>query len=170
MQIIYFTMFMTTLIVYVILGIPPAEQEFKRDRNIVATHMTAWHKGAVRKCAEEKTCSGVVDPKPYMFSSMLAGKAFDVARFVTRYDQTSNLLVTNVTASVPARGVSYDVVMSGLSEQADGESSMIGVFDKKTSRVNFTALSGIYKTKWVTLPSALASPMADGTPVIVTHL
>lgn len=170
MQIIYFTMFMTTLIVYVILGIPPAEQQFKTERDIVAIHMTAWHKAAVRRCATEKNCSGVVDPKPYMFASMLAGDAFSIARFSTRYDVTSNLLVTNVTAVAPSKGLSYNVIMGGLNKEVDGESSMIGLFDKSSSRVNFTALTGIYKSKWVDLPSALASPLTDGVPVIVTNL
>lgn len=169
MQIIYFTIFMTTLIAYVVLGLSPAEEQFKRDRDIVATHMTAWHKGAIKRCSTV-ACSGTVDPTSYMFSSMTSGSAFSKSRFTTKYDTASKLLITSVNKSVDDAGISYAVVMSGLNEMTNGESSSIGVFNRSASRVDFTSLTGIYKKTYVTIPSALATGIADGSPVIVTNM
>ena len=169
MQIIYFTIFMTTLIVYAVMGLSPAEEQFKTDRKVVATHMTAWHKGAALRCADV-ACNGVVDPKPYMYPSMTSAPAFSATRFTTRYDATSKLLVTSVTAAVTGRGITNDVVMSGLSEMVEGESSMIGVFDKGAAKADFTSLTGVYKKKSIAIPAGIAAGIVDGSPVIVTNM
>ncbi|MBY3151262.1 hypothetical protein HFO56_02535 [Rhizobium laguerreae] len=170
MQIIYVTMCMISLILYLALGLPQQEQQFKIDRQVLAAHMTAWHKGAVRRCVES-SCTAVVDPTAYLFPSMKVGTAFSKDRFTTRYDATTKALMTSVNAGVPAStGLSYDVIMSGLNEKMGGESSMIGIFDKGTSKVRLTALTGIYDKKIIDVPSGIAAGMTDGTPVIVSHM
>lgn len=170
MQIIYATMCMLSLILYLALGLPPQEEQFKIDRQVMAAHMTAWHKGAVRRCVET-TCTALVDPSAYLFPGMKDGTAFSKDRFTTRYDATAKVLMTSVNSSVPkSSGLSYDVIMSGLNENMGGESSMIGVFDKATSKVKLTALTGIYDKKIIDVPSAIAAAMTDGTPVIVSHM
>jgi hypothetical protein len=170
MQIIYVTMCMLSLILYLALGIPAQEQQFKIDRQVMAAHMTAWHKGAVRRCVET-TCTALVDPSAYLFPGMKDGTAFSKDRFTTRYDVTTKILMTSVNSSVPkSSGLSYDVIMSGLNEKMGGESSMIGIFDKGTSTVKLTALTGIYDKKIIDVPSSIAAGMTDGTPVIVSHM
>jgi hypothetical protein len=170
MQVIYVTMCMLSLILYLVLGLPPQEQQFKLDRDVVAAHMTAWHKGAVRRCLDT-ACTPQVDPSAYLFPSMKSGTAFSKDRFTTRYDATTKILMTSVNPGVPAStGLSYDVIMAGLSEKMGGESSMIGVFDKGTSKVKLTALTGIYDKKIIDVPPAIAAGMADGTPVIVSNM
>ncbi|MCS4089479.1 hypothetical protein [Rhizobium sp. BK176] len=170
MQIIYVTMCMLSLILYLALGIPAQEEQFKIDRQIMATHMTAWHKGAVRRCLET-TCTAIVDPTAYLFPGMKDGTAFSKDRFTTRYDTATKTLMTSVNSTVPkSSGLSYDVIMAGLNDKMGGESSMIGVFDKSTGKVKLTALTGIYDKKVVDVPPAIAAAMADGSPVIVSHM
>ncbi|MDW9479054.1 hypothetical protein GOB57_10300 [Sinorhizobium meliloti] len=170
MQIIYFTVCMISLILYLVLGIPPQEQQFKLDSQVIATHMTAWHKGAVRSCLD-KACTPLVDPTAYIFPSMANGTAFAKGRFTSRYDATTKVLMTSVNANVPAStGVSFAVIMAALNEGVGGESSMIGVFHKGTAKVNLTALTGIYDKKVIDVPPGIAAVMTDGTPVIVTDM
>lgn len=170
MQVIYFTVCMLSLILYLVLGIPPQEQQFKIDSQVIATHMTAWHKGAVRRCLDT-TCTVVVDPTSYLFPAMTDGPAFSKSRFTTRFDATTKVLMTSVNSNVPAStGISYSVIMSALNQGVGGESSMIGVFDKATSKVNLTALTGIYDKKVVDVPAGIAAAMTDGTPVIVSNM
>lgn len=170
MQIIYVAFCMISLILYAALGLPPQEEGFKIDQKVVAAHMAAWHKAAIRRC-NSVSCSGVVDPMTYMLPSMKNAPAFSTSRFATRYDPGTKVLMTSVNANEPARsGISFEAMMSGLNDGVDGESSMIGVFEKATGRVNLTALTGIYKTKYITVPPAIAVAIPDGSPVITTNL
>jgi hypothetical protein len=170
MQIIYVTMCMLSLILYLALGIPPQEEQFRMDRQVIAAHMTAWHKGAVRRCLET-SCPATVDPTDYLFPGMKDGAAFSKDRFTTRYDATTKVLMTSVNSTVPkSSGLSFDVIMAGLNEKMGGESSMIGVYDKATQKVKLTALTGIYDKKVIDVPSAIAASMADGSPVIVSNM
>ncbi len=170
MQIIYFTVCMISLILYLVLGLPPQEEQFKIDRQVIATHMTAWHKGALKRCLNT-SCNPVVDPTAYLYPAMTSGTAFSKNRFTSRYDATTKILMTSVNSAVPgSTGISYEVIMATLNESVDGESSMIGVFDKATSKVKLTALTGIYIKKTVDVPPGIAAAMTDGTPVIVSDI
>jgi hypothetical protein len=170
MQIIYFTVCMISLILYAVLGIPPQEEQFKIERQVVATHMMAWHKAALKRCLDT-ACPATVNPTAYLYPSMSAGTAFSNNRFTSRYDSTTKILMTSVNASVPAStGISFDVVMATLNEDAGGESSMIGIFDKATSRINLTALTGFYGKTTIDVPPGIAGAMTNGTPVIVSDM
>jgi hypothetical protein len=170
MQVIYFTVCMLSLIVYLVLGVPAQEQQFKIDSRVIATHMTAWHKGAVRHCLAE-TCTVLVDPTSYLLPAIKDGPAFSKNRFTSRFDTTTKVLMTSVDSNVPdVTGVSYTVLMSALNEGVGGESSMIGVFDKAASKINLTALTGIYDRKVIDVPAGIAAAMTDGTPVIISNM
>jgi hypothetical protein len=170
MQVLYVVLFMTTLVLYAALGRSPDTTRFEQDTTTVSVHMTAWHMGAVKACLAT-SCSGPVDPEPYMYKSMTDGTAFKVDRFSTRYDPATKLLVTSVNASVPAKtGMTYDAILGGLNKQTDGESSMIGVYDRAKSRIEFSTLQGIYKTTYVDVPASMAASIPDGSAAIVTHL
>ena len=176
MQILYFTMFMTTLILYAVLGLSPEETKFRIDREVFGAHMSSWHKAAVRTCAGEEpgtsVCpSGTVDPVAKMLPTMKNAPAFDDDRFTSRFDAGTGILATIVSAAAEDEtGLTHDLMMAGLNEQVDGESSMIGIFDRSTSRVAFTALTGIYKTTYIVLPPSISGSVPDGSPVIVSRI
>lgn len=170
MQVIFFMMCMVCLVVYTAIGYPAPKDRTVEQGEILAAHMTAWHKGAVRRCVAT-TCGPVVDPTPYLFPSMSSAPAFAVNRFTTRYDATTKVMVTSVNTGVTDRtGVSYELLMSALNEGVGGESSSIGVFDKPSSKVKLTALTGVFDKTTVNVPPAIAAAMQDGTPVIVSNM
>jgi hypothetical protein len=170
MQIIFFTTCMISLILYLVLGLPPQEAQFKLDSEVIATHMTAWHKGSVRRCLANP-CDPIVDPVPYLFPSMAQAEAFSKDRFTTNYDAATRVMMTSVNKSVfAATGISNDVIMAALNESVGGESSMIGVFDKASGKVKLTALTGIYDKKVVDVPPTIALGLTDGTPVIISNM
>jgi hypothetical protein len=170
MQVLYFMLFMMALIAYVVLDRDPAEERAMLDRDVVAAHMEAWHHAAIQAC-EATACAGVVDAKPYLSPSVLAGNAFAVSRFTTRYDASGKMLVTYVNSTTPGKtGVSYEAVLAGLNKDLDGDSSMVGVFDRSTGRINFTSLQGVYKTTYVDAPASMTASLVDGSPVLITKM
>ena len=170
MQILYFTMFMISLVTYAILSLPPAEERFKQDNKVFAVHMSSWHRAAMQECIDNG-CAGSVDATPSLPSVISGSPAFATARFETNYDAASNFLLTNVLAGVPAStGLSFPVIISGLNEGLNGESSSIGIFKSAGSRVVFTTLSNSHTRPPVNLPAALSAGVPDGAPVIISSL
>jgi hypothetical protein len=173
MQLIYFTIFLITMIAYAVYGLPRQEEEFNQRKEVIATHMTAWHKSAVKRCldATATPCvSGVVDVTAHLYPSMRNGDAFEIGRFTTRYDATTKMLVTSINPVVVNSGYPSEVVFGALNDMVDGESSMIGVLDRSTMKIKFESLTGIYQRTSIDVPSTLVSGVATGSPVIVTNM
>nr|WP_250807642.1 hypothetical protein [Neorhizobium tomejilense] len=173
MQLIYFTIFMITMIAYAILGLPRQEEQFELDKDTVAIHMTAWHKSAIKRCSDAAAtpcATGVINPTSYLYPSMRNGNAFGVSRFTTRYDATAKMLVTTVNPVVANSGISNEVMFSALNKMVDGESSMIGVFNKTARRIDFDSLTGIYQKASVDVSTNLTTGFTTGSPVILTNM
>lgn len=161
---------MISLITYAVLNLSPAEERFQQDSKVFAVHMSSWHRAAMQECLDSG-CAGAVDATPSLPSVISGSPAFATARFETNYDAASNFLLTNVLAGVPAStGLSFSVIIAGLNEGLNGESSSIGVFEAAGSRVVFTTLSNSHVRAPVVLPAALSAGVPDGAPVIISSL
>ena len=170
MQLIFFTVFVVGMIVWLTLGVQPDEADFKLKREIVAAHMETWHTAAVKFCVQS-SCGVAVNPKGSLPPTVAAGDAFDVARFSTSYDSASKLIVTSIRDTwLQDSGLTYSVILSGLNSDGNRESSSIGVFDEGTSRINLVNNIPTSLVRHIDVPASIAGRLDDGSPVLVNRL
>lgn len=170
MQVLYILVFMTALLATVVLGVSPEQSRVRTDKRVIAAHMAAWHFAAIRFCST-RSCDGAVDPASELPGALAAAPAFDVPRFSSFYDPASKLIVTSVNADVPSRtGVSFGMILSGLNEPLNGESSSIGVFDRASGDLVLASMRGATRTIRLSLPPAVAARIPDGSAAVYNYM
>jgi len=175
MQIMYVVSFLLMLFVLILTQARDDAAVVENDSTAVAASMILWHTEATHECNDHACAGGVVDVYSRLPPMVKAGPAFASSptspKFITRYDNVNNTLVTYMATSASRASVSFGTVNGAMAEIAKqrGDTSQVGRWDSSSGRVYF-GFKNVAGNRWQTLPNPfMGGIIPDGSPVMLSH-
>ncbi len=172
MQIMFLMAFALLIITIATIGTNRIDNSGVLEPRTAAAHMAVYHTAAISLCRVTACSSGVIPTnsiKGQVTDVIADGPLFAKQLFASNYDAPSKTVVTYMKPGFALRGsVNYATVNVGLRDLQDGDSSSFGRWDGSAKKIIPSYVYG-YAVNF-TLPSAIASVLSDGTPVIVNRL
>lgn len=172
MQIMFLMAFALLIITIAGIGTNRIDRSSTLEPRTAAAHMAVYHNAAVNLCRETSCSSGIISSssvKTRVTHSIADGPIFANQFFISNYDAPSKTVVTYMKPGFALRGnVNYATVNVGLRDLEGADSSSFGRWDGSAKRIIPSYVYG-YAVNYK-VPSAIASVLFDGTPVIINRL
>jgi hypothetical protein len=172
MQIMFLMAFALLIITVATIGTNRIDKSAILEPRTAAAHMAVYHNAAVTLCRVTTCSSGVIpvsSVKTQVADVIADGPLFAKQFFVSNYDAPSKTVVTYMKPGFALRGsINYATVNVGLRDLQSGDSSSFGRWDASAKTITPSYVYG-YKVNYK-VPSAIASILFDGSPVIVNRL
>lgn len=172
MQIAYMLSMFLVIMAFALIGLDRSSDPVEDQSLALIEQMSAWHKAAIRVCANSTCATGTIDPRSRLPQLIRDGNGVTSFKFRTRYDSSQKVLVTHLdNGFLSEGGPTYGTVAAAISDKFKGdESSGVGQFDGSSNEVvpNYTA--GYSPGAVIRLPGTIAGLIPDGAPVIATRM
>ncbi|MNU30519.1 hypothetical protein D3C71_190190 [compost metagenome] len=172
MQIMFLMAFALLIITIAGIGTNRIDRSETLEPRTAAAHMAVYHNAAVTLCRETACSSGIISAgsvKTRVTDSIADGPLFAKQFFISNYDAPSKTVVTYMKPGFALRGsINYATVNVGLRDLEGADSSSFGRWDASSKKIIPSYVYG-YAVNYK-VPSAIASVLFDGTPVIVNRL